>query len=347
MDTSSVELSASRQIPVGTQRIVVFDTNAYREFTPGNRSQGECRVKLRHLSECEKKSGVFVLAMPVVIWELVSHIANPNDPWFNHCLNSIVVLGEHSVHPANPEGGISMFPDADLSVCREVFRMHPGNHEQVIRQLGSLVKYIVNNAPKIEDQVALTHIKQIANAVADTEQEWLMSMQPVLAYCDPSTAKQFFQNRNDGEVREQIQKFFASEEFLNMYASYTVEKCARILRIPIPTGGELEQKIHIVRTVFSTPLHLTAKLLQKIAAQKSYNLSNPKKKRWNFVWDFQVAFSIGSSHQVSGIPLFLVTGDQELLEAAKSAGCNDRVISLNYYLKSVNFIKPALTAPAC
>jgi hypothetical protein len=337
MSTPPIEQQPGRHlIPHGTRRVVIFDTNAYRVMT-AKTSLADCRAKVLRLRQCEQGSGVFVLASPTVIWELIAHLDDPNDPAREHCLISLVVLGEHALDPAKPDGGISLFPDADSTVCRELFHALPPNHEQGIQNLGSLVKYFVKNAPNITDATALKNVHQIATNVAATEKQWLSLMQSVLAHCDHNVAKQFFGKKGNAEVRKQVRDFFASSVFMEMWATFMVEIHAKKVGQTVSSVGELKNKAKIMLEVFPVPFHLMSVLLQKMAIDKSFNLGSPRKKRWNFVWDSQLGISIGASHEIAGVPVFFVTGDGELIEAAKAAKCDSRVLSLGDYLNGIGF----------
>ncbi len=278
-----------------------------------------------------------MLASPTVIWELMAHLADTTDPGYEHCLNSLVVLGEHAVDPNKPAGGINLFPDADSTVCRELFHALPTGHEKGIQNLGSFVKHVVKHAPDLSDPRAQQVIKQTASAVDSTEKQWVSSMQAVVARCDPNVAKQFFGNASTSEVRKNVREFFSSTAFMNMWAGFMVEIHAIKVGYVLANAEDLKAKTKIMVDVFSVPFHLMSVLLQKIASDPAFNVANPKKKRWNFVWDSQLALSIGNDHEIAGVPAFFVSGDGELLEAAKIAKCDSRVLSLDDYLKSVGF----------
>jgi hypothetical protein len=335
---SSAEHSpAQGRIPKGTKRIVIFDTNAYRYFAPSGTLPEACAKAVR-LRQCEQAASVLVLASPTVVWELIAHLADPTDRYYNQCLKSLVMLGEHAVDPAKPTGGISLISDAESAVCRELFRLVPTVNEQGIRSLGSLVKHVGKYAPDLTDPKARENIQKIASHVYAFEKDWLNIMQPVLQHCDPKVAKQFFGDIPERELRKSMADFFVSQIFANMWASFTVQMYATKVGYTINSDEDLKQKAQLVLAGFPVPFHLMSALLQKIAMDPNFNLSNPDKKRWNFVWDSQLTFSIGSSHTIAGVPLFFVTSDAEILAAAKSANCGEQVIALREHLKSVGFV---------
>jgi hypothetical protein len=327
---------AQGRIPSGTKRIVIFDTNAYREFAPGG-TLPDSRAKVVRLRLCEQASSVFVLASPTVVWELTAHLADPADRYYNQCLKSVVILGEHAVNPAKPDGGISLFPDAESTVCRELFHAVPKVNDQGIRNLGSFVKHVVKYAPDLSDPKAQENIKHIASHVDAAEKVWLKSMQPVLERCDPTAAKQFFGDIPEIELRKKMRDFYVTQTFVDMWAAFTVQMHAAKVGYSLTSDEDLKKKASILLNAFPVPVHLLSAMLQKIAMDSSFSLNHPDKKRWNFVWDSQLTFSIGRSHQVGGAPVFFVTSDAEVLTAAKAAKCEQRVLALPAYLKSVGF----------
>jgi hypothetical protein len=326
--------SQNSQLPAGTKRVIIFDTNAYRVLGHGM-ALNDARAKALQLRRCEQSVGVFVLASPVTVWELITHLADPADPALPHCLNALVMLGEHALSPGTSNGGISLFADSESTVCRELFRSIPPGYETGIQTLGSLVTYIGKYAPNLTDSVAVQNINTIASAMIAKEQAWLNQMKAVVANCDPNAARVVFGGRDDNEVLKKARAFFDSEQFMEAWAAWMVITHAAKVNHTIDSLEEIRQKTAVLRTEFSVPFHLMSALLKRLATPQPPNLANPKKKRWNFVCDSMIAFSIGSSHEIAGAPMYLVTGDHEIFEAAKAAGCDDRVVTLDDYLKGV------------
>jgi len=278
-----------------------------------------------------------VLASPTVIWELTAHLVDQADKAYNQCLKSLVILGQHAVNPAKPDGGISLFSDAESTVCRELFHAVPEVNERGVRNLGSFVKHVVKYAPDLSDKNCQEHIKQISAQVDAAEKGWLASMQPVLERCDPASVKQFFGNLSDIELRKQMSKFFTTQAFVDMWATFTVHMHAAKVGYTVASAEDLKSKAKLVLDAFPVPVHLMSSLLQKIAMDQNFKLNNPDKKRWNFIWDTQLTFSIGNSHKIGDAPIYFVTSDAEVIAAAKAAKCDSRVLSLKDYLASVGF----------
>jgi len=180
------------------------------------------------------------------------------------------------------------------------------------------------------------NIKHISLNMDVTEQQWLNLMKEVLIRCDPKAVKQFFGDAPDLELRKKLRHFFADQVFVDMWAGYMVGMHATKVGKAV-SSHELKEKSKIMLEVFPVPFHLMSSLLQKIAMDKEFKLDNPEKKRWNFVWDSQLSFSIGANHEIADVPIFFITSDGEIIKAAEAAGCGSRVLSLKDYLASVGF----------
>jgi hypothetical protein len=327
---------AQSPIPAGTKRIIIFDTNAYRVLT-AKQTLADCRAIAGRLRQREEAAGIFVLASPVVIWELVAHLDDPKDPAREHCLNSLVVLGEHTVDRTKTNSGITIFADAESTVCRELFHLTPDDHTKLLENLGSLVLYFVKNAPSITDTTVISNIDLISKVVAAKEQDWLKQMGDVLKTCDPNASKAFFSGTTDQDVLKKVRGFFASESFMNAWALFIVVTHAAKVGYKLSSQDDVNAMVKAVRTIFPVPFHLMTTLLQKIATTQPPNLASTKRKRWNFVWDSMLCFSIGPTHDIGGAPLVLVTGDGEIIDAAKAANCAGSVLLLDDYLKSIGY----------
>ncbi len=318
--------------PPGTKRIIIFDTNAYRELTFGL-SLNDARAKALQLRQLEQSVGTFVLANPIVIWELIGHLGATSDPAYRYCLNALVALAEHTWSPGDPNRGICLFSDAESTVCRELFHTVPPSAEANVQNLSKLAAYVKQQAPNLDSAAAINNLQVFSTELAKRETEWLIDMQTVLNDCDPKLAKAWVGGRDDREVRKKLRSFFGSQAFMNAWAAITVMRHANIIGAKL-TPEELAEKAKVVRDVFPVPFHLMSRLLQKFPTPQPINLTSPKKKRGNFMWDAAICFSIGAFHEVDGAPMFLVTGDTDIKDAAIATNCSNCVISLTDYLQS-------------
>lgn len=315
------------------KKVIIFDTNAYRNLTYGL-SLSEARAKAVFLREKESASENAVLAHPIVIWELLTHLCDSEDPAYDACLAAMVALGEHASSRKKLDGSINLMSDALSTACRELFGRLPAGYEQGLQNLGSLVTHIVKYAPDLSDSVAQANIQNLGRGMIAKEQSWLKGMGCVVDQFAPGAAKVVFGEATDNEALRKVREYFETPEFFAAWSHYIVASNAVEVGITSIPPEDFQAKAELVRKLFATPFHLMRVLLQKLATPQSVNLASPKKKRWNFVWDSMIAFSIGPG-TIEGASVCLVTGDKEIVDAASSAGFEKQITSLDAYLKTI------------
>ena len=252
--TNEADDFAEPQAPTGTKKVIIFDTNAYRHLTCDFSLADSRSIALR-LRQLEQKAGNFALASPIVIWELVGHLGDTNDPAYNYCLNALVVLAEHTWSPIDSQAGVCLFADAASTVCRELFRVVPPTAVQNIQNLSKLAAYVRHNAPNLTLPAALTNLKVFSMELARMETQWLTDMQNNLTDYDPKIAKAWVGGKNDKDVRRKLRSYFGSHSFMDAWATITVVRHAKMLGVKL-TREELSEKTRIIRTVFPVPFHL-------------------------------------------------------------------------------------------
>jgi hypothetical protein len=317
---------------VQSKRIVIFDTNAYRKLTRGLSIEA-ARTKAAYLRRIEDQSGSFALAHPIVIWELLTHLATPLDTHYDNCLCALVVLGQHTASREAP-GRPCLIADAESTVCQALFQHAPTGYKEGLENLGSLVNHIVKYAPDLSDPVARQNIDKLTRGMAEREQEWLNGMESILDRFSPGMARVVFGEGADSEVLKKARHYFSSNEFFDAWSCYMVASHAVKVGITNLRPEEIQTLAEDVRRLFPVPFHLMSALLQKLATSSPPDLANQRHKRWNFIWDSMISFAIGPG-TIDESPVFMVTADGEIIDAAKTAGVHDNILSLAEYITGV------------
>ncbi len=320
-------------IPSGTKRIIIFDTNAYRYFTTGCDWEAT-KAKTAKLREAEKAAGVMALANPFVIWELVGHLADQTDPHYTACLNALASLATHTW---DDKGGLRRIEDGETAVCRQLFQVKPPKAGQNTNNLSLLAAHVRDFGPVITDQNALTNFQVFAAKLAEYEARWLAEMQTVLDTFSPGLAKAWIGGNSDQETRKNVQKFFTSQQYMDLWAVAKITSFAEVAGIKI-SSDDLKPKVELMKKVFPVPFHLMKTALKNWTGSKDFILSNPKRSRANFVWDTALCFSIGNHHQVGDASITFITNDGAIKTAATDANCSARVMTIDEYLTSISFI---------
>lgn len=317
--------------PEGTDRIVVLDTNAYRNLTFGLTTEESRRIA-RRLADAELACGIKALVNPFVIWELVAHMSDPVDPAYENCMNAIVALVEHTRLPHDDLGGVCRVADGETEICRQLFNRIPPNAEQNCANLSKLASYIWREAPSLTNPDAQTNFTVFSAEMEKKEQTWLDHIEALLTAfrrldesLTPEAKKMEMKKR-----REHIN----GPDFLRQTALGKAISCAHLFDLTL-SEEELKSAGDRMELIFPTSLKLMQKTIAGWFDAPDMNLRSPKKKRGNFIWDTALCFGIGADHAVGDAKILFVTDDDAICNGATQAGCGDRVMKFNDYRESV------------
>lgn len=318
----------SFELPADVNKIVVFDTNAYRVLT-SNLALPDIRSLALDLRRLEASEGFFPLANPIVIWELVTHLADSTDPARERCMNALVLLAEHTWSTS----GVRSFSDPVSTVCRSLFGTIPESAARDVAEFNKLAGYVKDNAPTLTTAAAINNFQHFAMRMRANERKWLLDMQNLLTSCDPSTARSVLGGKNEKEVRQKLRDLINSQAYFEGWSLAAVRDYGEKVGWR-GSESETSKRATAVREVFSVPFYLMKTLTLKLVDPSPVNLV----KRVNFMADYEICFSVGGFHEIKGAQMFLVTGDRAIREAAQLAGCADRVLLLSDYKNAVHLI---------
>lgn len=95
-------------------RCVILDTNAYRRLAR-RQSLTEARRKGTGIRARDQAHDVQALAHPLVIVELLAHLADPTDPAHDDCRSAVVALWEHCATTLDGFRQLATLEDPDPS----------------------------------------------------------------------------------------------------------------------------------------------------------------------------------------------------------------------------------------
>lgn len=312
--------------------MVVFDTNAYRNLTL-RLTTDDSRKIARKLADEELASGTKALVNPFVIWELLAHLANSGDPAYENCMNSVVALVEHTRLPTDDLGGVCRAADGETEICRQLFNRVPAIAEQNCANLSKLASYVWREAPTLSDSNALTNFQVFGAEMDKKEAAWLNHIEALLVAfrsLDASFTTPEAQKNEMKKRREHIN----GPGFLRQTALGKALSCANLFGLTL-SEDELKTAGDRMETIFPTSLKLMQKTIAGWFDAPDMNLRSPKKKRGNFIWDTALCFGIGADLAIGDAKILFVTDDDAICKGAIQAGCGDRVMKFNDYLKGV------------
>lgn len=323
--------------PEGINRFVVFDTNAYRNLTVGLTTNDSRRIA-RKLADAEFASGTKALVNPFVIWELVAHLADPCDPAYENCMNSVVALVEHTRMPADDSGGVCRIADGETEICRQLFDRNPPIAEQNSANLSRLASYVWREAPTLSDSNALTNFRAFATEMEKKETDWLNHIEDLLVAFRSLDASFESPEARKNEMKKR-REHINGPAFLRQTAQGKALSCAKLFDLTL-SEAELEATGDRMESIFPISLKLMQKTIAGWFDAPDMKLRSPKKKRGNFIWDTALCFGIGADHAIGDAEIVFVTDDEVICEGAIQAGCGDCVVKFTDYAKRIILSTP-------
>jgi hypothetical protein len=297
---------------------VVFDTNAYRALSDS------ALIETRAL---EARHGIQPYASFWVAIELLAHIASPSDPKFGPARSSLKRLWNHCSRQDGDLETLLFLADSENQLCKAIFGTPIPGREKEAPIYGQLVGAVVHGQSPTdwaEYQPALDYLR---GHVADIEKQFVEDMwQCVVLGIDPA-AGSWRPLDGDPELRKRLAAAVKSELGMKLCASMVLLKAALELGLQLDTA-ELDEKIAFVMEVFATPLALYNEIVRRIIID---GCDLQTKNRANWIWDMQMAFQTSPAASLGDSPVWLITDDAAIIEAATEAGADSVVKSLADY----------------
>ncbi len=311
--------------------IVIFDTNAYRNIAT-DKDVKDIETAVLHFKQLEQKNQIVSLMHPIVIKELLYHVAGERNSLHYLCVKALKAMFFH----CGDNVRFGVLADFDLQISRFFFKVIDPNRERIDTQLGEIVCAL---GLKDTDHVLKRYqynLKQIRAQIKETEDFFKNQLKGFIKKIDPN-ADSWSILQNDANKRKKAIEYFKSEQIEKEislgYISMAYQNLLSKGLIPTESNESLLKKGEVFREIFQAPIQLYKSLLQKFV-QPEFDMDS--KSRENFVWDIHIMFTIGD-HVVSGTisQLYLITSDNEMINAAKNAGFLSKVFSYPEYIELI------------
>lgn len=311
--------------------IVIFDTNAYRNLVT-DKDINDYKNDVNDFKEIEEKNDISALMHPIVIKELLYHVAGERNKLHYTCLNALKAMYFH----CGNETQYAVLADFDLQLSNFFYKVVDPNRERIDRQLGEIVAALALH----DNEKVLTkyqfNLKQIREQIKETEDFFKEQLKVFIHKIDPECDSWSILQNDDAKRADAI-KYFNSEEIEDEislgYVSMVHDHLLSKRLITSDTADELKRKADIFKEVFQVPIKLYKEVLKKFV-QPDFNMDT--KSRENFVWDIHIMFTVGD-HILSGTnsSLYLITSDKEMRNAAKAVDFSTKVFSFPEYYEVI------------
>lgn len=313
---------------------VIFDTNAYREFTyEYAKNFSEVIDNMEKLVDLEKNKQIEAYLTPPVLLELLAHLANPNDMAYENCKHSVVALYLHSKFQESDNYRI--FPDSESLLAKALFNYENEAMIQKINELGNIAYQIYSNTQEVNMNRIRSDFETIANYVNRVKMQFVDDILIFVVLNLNPSAKDWNPLRGDTKKRREFLNYLDSGSAIHDLARMQVIKACQVANKD-PKEIDINKYTKYVKKNFSAPLYLYNEILKKIA-MSGCNLLQPKQRRWNWIWDMQILFG-ATMGTLNDKKVLLITTDSEMLKAAVNAGLGNNALKLKEYLESIEFI---------
>jgi hypothetical protein len=286
---------------------VVFDTNFYRKTS---------RADFEMLLAREREHSILAMANPLVVQEILSHVADTRDKDFAHSLAAIRKLRRHVVDYDGSVYRAQLVAPSDEIAASLFFNRRLPGREDFPDLLGRLISEVAEaKSPsewsgQVREDLTIirAHVQALEKEFADTY--WSMVIHPLVPTADSWDAVS-----RDAKLRNYVLRDLRLPEVDRVFAHIMVEQSAKLLGLQL-TDADREKKIDLAMDFLLIPIRSKVQLVRKIV-ESGYNLRVGKNA--NTFWDIELTFSTSRKAQVYGQPLWLVSGDAGVLRAAEAA----------------------------
>lgn len=311
-----------------TKFAVVFDTNSYRQFVSG-KSTSDVLTDITSLKKSESKRNIQSYGAVIVSLELLSHLVEEENG-FNYmdCLNGIIAMGNHCYD--SDQNAPRIIPHPYLHITHSFFGSVPTEMEQRVKNIGGVM-----NDLRIDYTKAISHHKS-KGTFEDimrylTFEETKFSTDIMLPI---DGAKQEIIKKHPRIAPKQLREKlldFIDKKFEPYHAMAIIYAVSLTLQKKL-TEKELIEKAFAMNIEFPLSVGFYRWISYKIVFDNiDMQSKTSKKKRWNWLWDYQVSF-VMSSHTLDKRELILVTSDDEITQMLRDFGYQNKVLTLKQYL---------------
>lgn len=308
---------------------IIFDTNAYRNLTV-NKSFAECKKIIDKIVAQEALNNNLSFLSPIVLIELAAHLSDVNDKAYLNCKNAYASCYLHCKEVDSDN--FRMIPDGESHLAKVLFNYEDTVVMNKLMAYGQLAYRIYNDFSEPNVDSFRKYFLEMNRYVELIETQFVADMHKYVVKELNPEATDWHPLKQDKVRRKKLLQEIKSDKPIDSFALAQVVKASDIAKVNLDEHDVFELTER-VKSVFPAPLYLYKNIFNKIV-EAGADLTNPKKKRWNWIWDIQILFSISDVTLASKNTL-LVTSDNDVIVAANDAGLSNKIMPLKDYLLSI------------
>lgn len=296
---------------------VVFDTNIYRKLG---------FEAFEELTAAEKQLSIRARGSYYVATEFLAHLADHSDPSFGQSLNGLSRFWDHTRTYDGSVYTTNMLSTAEEQVAHVLF---PEFSDQLptSESLGGFIGRVVHAGGRVLPGPFADKLARFRTFVQDAEDSFVDSLFTRVVKTLVPEAQEWHDVTAPTPLREKLLHAIDQGQGLDQAAEGFVRRVAETFDFHC-SEEMFAERTEAMKKVFPLPLHVVDGLVTSIVTR---GLDMTKQQRANSLWDIHIAYSIGSGARIDGTPLWLITDDDAILDAANAAATTETVKRLDEY----------------
>jgi hypothetical protein len=316
---TNVPVSDEGRLDDSTRRIVILDTNVYRQVAYGG-DVDIVRQRFQRLRSEEREHGVQALAHALVVLELLARLADPTTPNYAVVKAAIVGLFEHCHMTAEGERHLAVVPDPDSQLCVSLYGEHPDALVGGLNVLQSLVKLIAEDPSERHLDQMRSDLQALQRIVIEREREFVRDLKVQIGE-DPDS-NEWRPLKDNPEERARLMAYLEGTEAEMQVMRSFVLRAQRLLGRN-ETPEDVDSKAAFLLRHLRVPVRI-------------FNQWVLHPSRANTLWDLHICFSVGRDNTINNRPIWFVTGEKKLKAAAEAVVSDTLVLSYDEYRKHLS-----------
>jgi hypothetical protein len=290
---------------------VAYDSTTYR---------GLGRERFEHVRQRERGHGVRPAALYPVVEELASHLASPDDVDFGSAGMALERLGWHCAAFDGRDYRIEFVADAGQQIEHRLWGVDHG--PQIAADFAGIVGAVAEARSPTELVRFAETFRSINERVSEGRADFADAISALAATArekagSPAAAAAL--KESTVQRSQALTWVFRSEYAVHSAARLMIRQTVHGRDRPRDTPEEARE-VEIVAREFEMPLRMLNELVLGCVLS-----GRPLGRDSSIANDFRIAFATGKYARIGGLPIWLVTGDSDILEAADHANLRNAV----------------------
>ena len=311
-----------------------FDTNSYRGFVKG-KSTNQVLADIAELKKAEAKKNIKAFGIMIVgtemLGNLVEGVGGPN---YNDCLNGVIAMANHCFDETILRPRI--IPPPYLHITKSFFGTVPSEYEKNVLSMSGVVHdFKVDYIKAIEEHTKSSTFEDIKNYLASQETTFATD---IISFIEGAKLEVKTKNplvTSPKEIKKLLLDFINNGDYETFLSLAIIKATEVALNVSI-SNEEISKRAAALRLAFPLSVGFYKWISNEIVDKNIDMQSNKsKKKRWNWLWDYQVSF-IMSDNTLDNRETIIVTADKDMTDMLKHFGYQTKVKTLPEYLAFLN-----------